>query len=93
MEGVPVAIMEAMAVGTPVIATYHSAIPELIIHEQHGLLVPERAPKAIAETLLALYSNDALGQSIVLKARKRIESSANVKVLNQQLMNLLDQRS
>ncbi|MFT7008482.1 MAG: colanic acid/amylovoran biosynthesis glycosyltransferase [Colwellia sp.] len=93
MEGVPVAIMEAMAVGTPVIATYHSAIPELIIDEQHGLLVPERAPQAIADKLLALYSNASLGQSIVLQARKRIESSANVKVLNQQLMNLLDQRS
>ena len=32
MEGIPVALMEAMAQGTPVLSTWHSGIPELIEH-------------------------------------------------------------
>jgi colanic acid/amylovoran biosynthesis glycosyltransferase len=92
MEGVPVAIMEAMAVGTPVIATNHSGIPELITDKQEGLLVPEKSPIAIAEALLVLFNSEELRQSMALLARKRIERSANVKVLNQQLIQLLTQK-
>ena len=41
-EGIPVALMEAMAIGTPVISTRHSGIPELIVEGESGLLVDER---------------------------------------------------
>jgi len=41
-EGIPTAIMEAMAMELPVISTYHSGIPELVIDGQHGFLVEER---------------------------------------------------
>jgi colanic acid/amylovoran biosynthesis glycosyltransferase len=39
-EGVPVALMEAMAIGVPCISTFIAGIPELIRHEEDGLLVP-----------------------------------------------------
>ena len=41
MEGIPVALMEAMAVGIPVVSTLHSGIPELIKSDHSGWLVPE----------------------------------------------------
>jgi colanic acid/amylovoran biosynthesis glycosyltransferase len=47
-EGLPVAIMEAMAVGTPVITTYIAGIPELISSGHNGLLAPAGDPDATA---------------------------------------------
>ncbi len=41
MEGIPVALMEAMAVGIPVVSTLHSGIPELVEADKSGWLVPE----------------------------------------------------
>ena len=40
-EGIPIAIMEAMSVGLPIISTIHSGIPELVIHGKSGILVEE----------------------------------------------------
>jgi colanic acid/amylovoran biosynthesis glycosyltransferase len=41
-EGIPVAIMEAMAMELPIFSTLHSGIPELVEHGVNGLLAPER---------------------------------------------------
>ena len=51
MEGIPVAIMEAMVQGAIVIATRHSGIPELVTDGVSGLLVDERSPEQIATAL------------------------------------------
>jgi colanic acid/amylovoran biosynthesis glycosyltransferase len=51
-EGVPNAILEAMATGLPVFATEHGGIPEAIEHGVSGVLVPERDEFALVETLL-----------------------------------------
>ena len=56
-EGLPYALLEAMAAGLPVIATPVGAIPDVVIHGTHGHLVPPRSGKAIAEAL-ALMAGD-----------------------------------
>ena len=53
-EGLPYALLEAMAGGIPVIATPVGAIPDVVTDGMHGLLVPPRDGKAIAEALVAL---------------------------------------
>jgi colanic acid/amylovoran biosynthesis glycosyltransferase len=50
-EGVPNAMLEAMASGLPVFATRHGGIPEAIEHEVSGVLVPERDDAALAAAL------------------------------------------
>ncbi|NEP20408.1 MAG: colanic acid biosynthesis glycosyltransferase WcaL, partial [Leptolyngbya sp. SIO4C1] len=57
MEGIPVALMEAMATGIPVISTWHSGIPELIHHEKSGILVPERNSSELALQILNLIQD------------------------------------
>ena len=53
MEGIPVALMEAMAQGLPVLATRHSGTPELVEHEVSGLLCAEGDREALARNMLA----------------------------------------
>ncbi len=53
MEGIPVALMEAMAQGLPVLATRHSGTPELVEHGVSGLLCAEGDRDALAANMLA----------------------------------------
>jgi len=52
VEAQGLSILEAMAAGTPVIATALGGIPEAVQHERTGLLVPENAPAALAAAIL-----------------------------------------
>jgi len=89
MEGVPVAIMEAMAMGTVVVSTVHSGIPELITHKKHGLLAKERDEQAIAENLTLIASDKKLVSALVMNAINRIEQIGNIDQLNKDLVKLL----
>lgn len=72
-DGIPVSLMEAMAVGTPVVSTRVSGIPELVDDEREGLLVPERDPPALAAALARLLDNPDLGRDLAVRARAKIE--------------------
>ncbi|MGE0742345.1 MAG: glycosyltransferase [Hyphomonadaceae bacterium] len=54
MEGIPVALMEAMAQGLPVLATRHSGTPELVEHDVSGLLSDEGDRRALAANMAAI---------------------------------------
>jgi colanic acid/amylovoran biosynthesis glycosyltransferase len=54
MEGIPVALMEAMAQGLPVLATRHSGTPELVEHGVSGLLCDEGDRAALAANMAAI---------------------------------------
>ena len=51
-EGLPVAIIEALALKKPVISTRHSGIPEIVFHEENGLLCDEHDVSTMAENIL-----------------------------------------
>lgn len=77
-EGLPNTILEAMACGTPVIATDHAAINEVIIHKKTGLLVPERDGEAIAEAIQMYLDNRVNTATISKNARTIIENSFEI---------------
>lgn len=85
MEGIPVALMEAMMSGVIVISTYHSGIPELVIHEKTGFLVPERNSEAIAGIISRIANNEYDLTQIAKNAREHIIATFNNKKLIQQL--------
>ena len=60
VEGLPVAVMEAKALGLPVVATAVGGLPEVITDGESGLLVPSRAPALLAAALLEVLSDDEL---------------------------------
>lgn len=53
-EGIPNAMLEAMATGLPVVATLHGGIPEAVRNGQTGLLVPERDRDGLLQSMLKL---------------------------------------
>lgn len=88
MEGIPVALMEAMASGLIVVSTVHSGIPELIENGKGGFLVPEKDELAIAETISKLPTLSELSK-IRIVARKQIELNYNKASLAKKLERLI----
>lgn len=58
-EGVPNAMVEAMAAGLPIVATTHGGIPEAVKHDIDGFLAPEKDPEALAAAILKLTESPA----------------------------------
>ncbi|MDF0700189.1 glycosyltransferase [Rhizobium sp. MC63] len=77
MEGIPVSIMEAMAMGIVVISTHHSGIPELVSHKESGLLVPERDTDALSDAMERLIMNAPLIQTMGFQGRQIVEEQFN----------------
>lgn len=72
-DGIPVALMEAMASGAAVIGTTVSGLPELIEHEVNGLLVPPNDAGALAEAIARLLADPALRRRLGEAARTTVE--------------------
>ena len=72
-DGIPVALMEAMAAGTPAVSTQVSGIPELIEDGVEGLLVPQHDAAALAGAMTRLLDDPSLGPRLAAAARVKVE--------------------
>lgn len=71
-EGLPYALMQAMAAGLPVIASRVGGIPDIVTEGVDGLLVPPKDPTALETNLLKLISSLELGQKLGTAAQQKI---------------------
>lgn len=71
-EGLPISIMEAMAVGTPVVCTWISGIPELAIDESTAMTVPPGNAQALADALQRVIEDAPLRERMVGAAREAV---------------------
>jgi glycosyltransferase involved in cell wall biosynthesis len=71
-DGIPNVLLESMAVGVPVVATGISAIPELVVEGETGLLVPPAEPEKMARALIQLLTDIPLRKQVIEAARKRV---------------------
>lgn len=71
-EGIPVALMEAMATGLPVISTGSSGIPELIEHGRSGLLVAERDGAALANAIALIAQSPEVAAHLGREGRAKV---------------------
>ena len=74
-EGVPQSVSQAMAMEKPVIATHVGSVPELVKHEETGLLVDAKSVEALAEAMCRLVSNPELRTRLGQAARRHVEQS------------------
>lgn len=73
-EGIPVALMEAMVAGLPVVSTVLSGIPELVDSDVSGLLVPPRDASALASALEKLARDPDLRARLGAAGRDKVRS-------------------
>jgi glycosyltransferase involved in cell wall biosynthesis len=85
-DGIPNVLVEAMAMGLPVVSTSISGIPELVEHERTGVLVPPRDPPALAAALARLLADphqcQQLGSAASLSVTERFDLARNVERLH-----------
>ncbi len=78
-EGLPVVPMESMAYEKPVIATKVGGVPEEVINEETGLLVPPGDFRSLADAIIRLLQNDDLRREMGKKGKKLVEKRYNNK--------------
>jgi hypothetical protein len=72
MEGIPVALMEAMATRVPVVATRLSGIPELVEDEVSGRLVPHGDAQALADAIFQLHESESQRRMMGERGREKV---------------------
>jgi glycosyltransferase involved in cell wall biosynthesis len=87
-EGIPNALMEAMACQLPVIGTRTAGLAELIDDRINGLLVEEQNAQALAEALAFIWHNRDKAAEMAIAARHKIEKDFNMEINPQILLNL-----
>jgi len=72
-EGMPNAVLEAMAAGKPVVATAVGGVPELVLQGETGILVPPRDPDALARAILDLCTDPVKARTMGEAGRLRVQ--------------------
>jgi glycosyltransferase involved in cell wall biosynthesis len=89
MEGIPVALMEALASGRAVVSTTLSGIPELVENGVSGLLVPPGAAAAFAEAIRTLLADRDRARVMGLRGREKVRAEFDLRECVRQLVPLL----
>ena len=79
-EGAPLAVIEFMAAGLPVVATRVGGIPDLIDDGEQGLLVPRRDPAALADAIAGLLADPGRARAIGEAGRRRQRAEFDIDV-------------
>jgi colanic acid/amylovoran biosynthesis glycosyltransferase len=89
-EGIPNSVKEAMAMGLPVVSTYHSGVPELVEDGVSGLLAPERDAVALAQRLAELIAHPERWAALGREGRRKVEAEFSRDPLNDELVRLYE---
>lgn len=89
-EGMPNSVLEAMAVGLPVVATAVGGTPEVVADDETGLLVPPGDPAAMAAALTTLLADRAKAGAFGRAGRARVEADFGEATMLRRVEALLD---
>jgi glycosyltransferase involved in cell wall biosynthesis len=91
LEGLGTSVLDAMALGKPVVATYAGGIPETVQDGVTGLLVPPRDPEALAHAIHYLLQHPELQVQFGKAGRRRVEQAFTAERMAQQTVQVYHQ--
>lgn len=87
-DNTPVSVMEAMALGLPIVSTNVGGIPFLLAHEKDALLVPPNDAKAMVAAIVSLCKEPDKAVSLSKQARRKVEHF-DWKIVREEWLKLL----
>ncbi len=90
IDGIPVALMEAMAMQVPVVSTTVSGVPELIEDGVSGLLVSERDSEQLANAIERILDDPDFATQLGKNGRAKVSQAFNLDLISHQLVELFD---
>lgn len=88
-EGFPIAVLEAMACGKPVVATDVGGVSEIISNGEDGIIVPPENSNALADAILKLAADNELRDTIAAKGYQKVVSQFSEQAMMNKYLNLL----
>ncbi|SHM58478.1 Glycosyltransferase involved in cell wall bisynthesis [Caldanaerovirga acetigignens] len=90
-EGLPLALLESMALGKPVVASEAGGIPEIIKDGENGVLVPPKDEGALAEKIIRLLTSNEMREKLGENARQTVLSKFTAKIMAENTMRIYDE--
>jgi len=89
-EGIPMALLEAIALEVPVVASAVGGIPEVIIHQSTGFLVQPKEEQALADACLHLLGKRASAKALAREAKKTLKAKFSAETMAQKVSQLYE---
>jgi len=77
-EGVPMVLLEAMALGVPIVASHVGGIPEIMEDSREAVLVPAKDPEALARAIGVVAGSPELRTKLIRAARVRVDTQFSI---------------
>jgi glycosyltransferase involved in cell wall biosynthesis len=87
-EGLPLVLLEAMALGKPVLATAVGGVPEVIVNGKTGLLHDHEDAASLAQHMMSLLSNEELAHQLGEAGREHVRSNFSSQSFKSNVTNL-----
>ena len=90
-EGLPLAVLEAMAAGLPIASTAVGGVPEAVIDGENGFLVPPRNSRLLAQAIVRLAVDPELAAQMGAESRRRMEELFDAKIMARKTVEVYSQ--
>ena len=90
-EGLPMVVLEAMALGRAVVATPVGGTPEVVLDGETGLLVPPRDSEALADALRRVLEDDDLRRRLGEAGQRRVAESFTADTMSHEVLAIYDE--
>jgi glycosyltransferase involved in cell wall biosynthesis len=88
-EGLPIALLEAMSAGLPVIVTRLEGVDQVVVEGTHGLFAPVDDPEILAQTILQLLRDPNLRKRMGAAAKQRVNEMYSIDRMGEQYLGLM----